>query len=78
MENEDLYNVKKVVEFFNNNDIAAMGAYMVKHHVSANEVEWELNQEYCLNSIDLKNFLLLSSDTALGIAYDQLNKELKK
>ncbi len=78
MENEELFNIKKVVEFFNNSDIAGMGSYMFKHHVSVNEIEWDINQVYCLNSIDLKNFLLLAADVALGMAYEKLNGDIKK
>lgn len=76
-ENEELFNIKKVYEFFNNEDIKSLGEYLYKHHISINEVEWELNQYYCLNTMDLKNFLLLGADTALGIAYEKFNENLK-
>ena len=75
---EGAYSIKQIIEFFNKEDISEMGNYMFKHHISANELLWEINQGYCLNTVELKNFLILSADVALGIAYEELNKQLKK
>ena len=64
-------NLEKLYTSFNNNDVVEFSNIVKNEKLSLNDIEWNICHLYRVDTIKLKDFLLINADNILGDFYEQ-------